>query len=349
MGILQRSLGVIALAVLFVCGSPALASDDRARQPLADDFVIAIHGGGGVRKRDKMTKELEAAYRAALRQSLQAGYDILVAGGDSIAAVEAAVIVLEDSPLFNAGKGSSFNREGIHELDASIMDGRTANAGAVGVVQGVKNPITLARKIMEDTPHVMMAGEGARQFARSAGLELVAPHYFWTERKWKSLQRRLQQGTEYGRKPRQASIRDSGSSAWGTVGAVARDRYGNLAAATSTGGREGKLPGRIGDSPIIGAGTYAHNDTLAASSTGLGEYVIRVVSTKLMSDLMAFKGYSAQQAVKASMQRVVDMGGGVGVIAVDKGGEVVMRYSGRGMYRGFVREDGEFVTGIYEN
>ncbi|TQV67813.1 isoaspartyl peptidase/L-asparaginase [Exilibacterium tricleocarpae] len=337
--------------MVLACSGLTYADENRKQKSLSNDFVIVIHGGGGVRKRDQMTAELEAAHRAALKASLQAGYDILAAGGDGISAVEAAVIVLEDSPLFNAGKGSSFNRDGVHQLDAAIMDGRTSDAGAVGVVQNVKNPITLARKIMEDTPHVMMAGEGARDYARSAGLEMVAPHYFWTERKWDSLQRRLQQGTKYGRKPRQASLsgRPADVGQWGTVGAVALDRHGNLAAATSTGGREGKLPGRIGDSPIIGAGTYAHNGTLAASSTGLGEYVIRTVSTKLMSDLMAFKAYSADDAVRESMQRVIDLGGGVGVIAVDKEGKVVMRYSGRGMYRGFVRQDGKFVTKIYKD
>ena len=317
-------------------------------------FTLVIHGGGGVRDRDQMTPELEAAYRGALTQALQAGYQVLSQGGDSVSAVEAAVVVMEDSPLFNAGRGGSFNIEGFIEHDASIMDGRTRNAGAAAVVQNVRNPIKLARRIMEDTPHVMLAADGALRYARDHGLQIEPAHYFWTERKWNSLQRRLQQGTEYGNRPDRrsdASQPRQGSddkSLYGTVGAVALDQFGNLAAATSTGGRAGKLPGRVGDSPIIGAGTYANNDTLAASSTGLGENVMRVVVTKLMSDLVEFKGATAQQAMEVATQRVVDMGGGIGLIAVDKDGEIAMRYTGDGMYRGHVREDGEIVVLIYD-
>jgi beta-aspartyl-peptidase (threonine type) len=313
-------------------------------------FVIAIHGGGGVRPRDDMTPELDAAYRATLKQSLIAGYEVLNNGGDSVSAVEAAIRVMEDSPLFNAGKGASFNRDGIIQMDASIMEGRTLNAGAVGVVQRVKNPITLARRIMDSSPHVMMAAVGALEFAKSQGLEIKAPHYFHTQRKWESLQRRLNQDTEYGEIPDKTVSTNSqlDHAAFGTVGAVAMDRNHDLAAGTSTGGREGKLPGRIGDSPIIGAGTYANNETLAVSSTGLGEHVIRVVATKTMSDLMKYKGLNVEEATRTVIEEISDMGGNISVIAVDKDGNITMPYSGEGMYRGFVRENGEFDIRIYE-
>ena len=329
----------------------AILANTSATADTEDGFVIAIHGGGGVMPRDEMTPDLEVRYRAALKASLTAGYEVLKDGGDSIAAVEAAIRVMEDSPLFNAGRGSSYNRDGIIQMDASIMNGATLEAGAVAVVQRVRNPITLARSIMEDSPHVMMADVGALEYARSQGLEIMAPHYFHTERKWDSLQRRLQQGTEYGKRPRKTA----GTSepldyhAFGTVGAVALDSRGNLAAGTSTGGREGKLHGRIGDSPIIGAGTYASNETLAISSTGLGEYVIRIVAAKDMSNLMAYKGLQLEDAVRTVMQKISDMGGSISAVAIDADGNVAMPYSGNGMYRGFVREDGKYEVSVYDD
>jgi beta-aspartyl-peptidase (threonine type) len=327
---------------------------------LNKDFIIAIHGGAGVRSRDTMTPELEADYRAALRLSLQAGYEVLEAGGDSVSAVEAAIRVMEDSPLFNAGKGSSFNAAGVNELDSSIMNGANLDAGAVAVIQKVKNPITAARRVMEASPHVLIAGDGALEFAKEQGLDIVAPHYFFTEQRWDSLQRRLQQGTEYGKSPRSGDGETVGTftmpnalderqdaGLFGTVGAVALDRHGNLAAGTSTGGREGKHPGRVGDSPIIGAGTYAKNSTLAVSSTGLGEYVIRVGGTKTMSDLIEYKGYSLDEATNAVRKIIDDMGGSIGVVAVDAKGNVSMPFSANGMYRGYVRQDGNYVVHIY--
>ena len=313
------------------------------------EFVIAIHGGGGVRPQEEMAPELDARYREALMSSLTAGYEILNNGGDSVAAVEAAIRVMEDSPLFNAGRGSSFNREGINQMDASIMNGATSDAGAVAVVQRVRNPITLARTIMEESPHVMLADVGALEFAKVHGLEIMAPHYFHTDHKWDSLQRRLEQRTEYGKRPDKtastSAIRDY--AAFGTVGAVAMDKDGNLAAGTSTGGREGKLHGRIGDSPIIGAGTYANNATLAISSTGLGEYVIRIVGAKDMSDLMEYKGLGLEEAIRTVMRKISDMDGSISAVAIDANGDVAMPYSGDGMYRGYVREDGRYVIRIY--
>lgn len=322
--------------------------------------MLAIHGGGGVRSRTAMTAELEAAYREALQNALRAGHDVLAGGGDSVSAIEAAIRVMEDSPLFNAGKGASYNAEGVHELDASIMNGETLEAGAVAVVQRVRNPISAARKVMEASPHVLLAGDGAFEFAKGQGLEIVAPHYFFTQRKWDSLQQRLKQGTEYGKQAKGGGKvlldPDSGShgtygevdpSLYGTVGAVALDTHGNLAAGTSTGGREGKLPGRVGDSPIIGAGTYAKNATLAVSSTGLGEYVIRIAGTKTMSDLMEYKGASLDEATNSVKRMIEDMGGSIGAVAIDRDGNVSMPYSGEGMYRGHVRQDGRYVVRIY--
>ena len=337
-------LSVVLFGTAIIVNPSASANAERG-------FVIAIHGGGGVMPRDEMTPDLEIRYRAALKASLTAGYEVLKDGGDSISAVEAAIRVMEDSPLFNAGRGSSYNRDGIIQMDASIMNGATLDTGAVAVVQRVKNPITLARSIMEDSPHVMMADVGALEFAKSQDLEIMAPHYFHTERKWDSLQRRLRQGTEYGKRPGETAANNEqvNYNAFGTVGAVALDSRGNLAAGTSTGGREGKLHGRIGDSLIIGAGTYASNETLAISSTGLGEYVIRVVAAKDMSDLMAYKGLKLEDAVRAVMQKISDMGGSISAVAIDADGNVAMPYSGNGMYRGFVREGGNYEVRIYDD
>jgi beta-aspartyl-peptidase (threonine type) len=352
----KRSVRLLALITAIFSITTTAQGDDSAA--LNDEFVIAIHGGGGVRGRDDLPPEVEAEYRAALQTSLQAGYEILADGGDSVSAVEAAIRVMEDSPLFNAGKGSSFNAAGVNELDSSIMNGANLDAGAVAVIQKVKNPITAARRVMEASPHVLIAGDGALEFAREQGLDIVAPHYFFTERRWDSLQRRLEQGTEYGKSPKRNEtagnyvvpvVVDEANDPglWGTVGAVALDRHGNIAAGTSTGGREGKHPGRVGDSPIIGAGTYAKNSTLAVSSTGLGEYVIRVGATKTMSDLIEYKGYSLDEATNAVLKIIEDMGGSIGVVAVDTKGNVSMPFSSNGMYRGYVRQDGNYVVHIY--
>lgn len=336
----------------------------QAKGSGSHQFVIAIHGGGGVRAQEDMTSKSRMAHRKVLQMALEVGHEILFGGGTSVSAVEAAIRVMEDSPLFNAGKGASYNAAGEHELDASIMNGATLDAGAVAVVQRVRNPISLARDIMENTPHVMMAGNGALELAKQHGLEVVAPHYFFTQRKWDSLQRRLEQSTEYGKRPRidreggeaqegklqtDLAVSDVDPRLFGTVGAVAMDKEGNLAAGTSTGGREGKLPGRVGDSPVIGAGTYAKNSTLAVSSTGLGEYVIRVGGTKTMSDLIEYNGMSLDEATNTVKKMIQDMGGAIGVVAIDKQGNISMPFSGEGMYRGYVRQDGDYVVRIYRD
>ncbi len=338
-----------------------LAAGACAAPPAQDGerFGLVIHGGGGVMPRAEMTPELESEYRAALAEALEAGYEVLRRGDTAVDAVEAAIRVMEDSPLFNAGRGSSPNIEGDFELDASIMDGRTLDAGGVAIVRGVRNPITLSRIVMERTPHVLMAAEGAERLARDHGLEPVSPDYFWTERRWEMLQRRLEEDIPYGERPappgqepdrepdREAGLRSH--ELFGTVGAAALDRHGNLAAGTSTGGRIGKMPGRVGDSPIIGAGTWADNNTVAVSSTGLGEYVLRLLGTRSVGDLVAYRGLSVDDAVEEVRQRFVYMGATISMIAIDPENNISMRYSGDGMYRGYVRQDGQVVVKVYED
>ncbi|MGH7338246.1 MAG: isoaspartyl peptidase/L-asparaginase family protein, partial [Myxococcota bacterium] len=254
------------LFLFCLLGAARLAAAADGDQPM---IAIAIHGGAGVISRATMSAENERAYRADLGRALDAGYAVLEAGGTSLDATVAAVRILEDSPLFNAGKGSVFSHAGINELDAAIMDGATQKAGAIAGVQHIKNPIELARLVMERTTHVLLSGEGAEEFALEQGVTLVPGSYFYTERRWKQLE-------EAQKKDRIASTEED-IGYFGTVGAVARDKNGNLAAATSTGGTTNKRWGRIGDSPIIGAGTYADNATCAVSATGSGEYFMRAV------------------------------------------------------------------------
>ncbi len=291
--------------------------------------------------RAEMSAERERAFREALAASVSAGWAVLGDGGSGVSAVEAAIRVMEDSPLFNAGKGASFNRAGFHELDAAIMDGATLSAGAVGAVRHVRNPIGLARLVMERSPHVLMVGEGAEAFALEQGLPLTPASYFYTEHKWQSLQARLRREVEAAQVPPV----DRGLS--GTVGAVALDRAGNLAAGTSTGGREGKLPGRLGDSPVLGAGTYASNEGCAVSCTGDGELVLRLCTAKEASDLIAFAGRTLVHAADAVVAKVAALGGSLGLVAIDRRGAVAMPFTGEGMYRGHAMGDGEVVVEIY--
>jgi beta-aspartyl-peptidase (threonine type) len=283
-----------------------------------------------------MTPEAEKAHRAGIEQALKAGYDLLKGGGSSLDAVEAAVRVLEDNPLFNAGKGAVFTHEGTNELDASIMDGRTLNAGAVAAVKHVRNPIHLARLVMEKSPHVMLAGAGAEAFAKHVGVTLVDEKYFYTEGRWKALQKAKASPTPMADKDRH-----------GTVGAVALDQAGNLAAATSTGGTTNKEFGRIGDSPIIGAGTYADNKTCAVSCTGDGEYFIRAVVAHSVSALMADKGLPVKAAAETALAKAKDLGGNGGLIALDKDGNFALPFNTSGMYRGWVGPDGKITVEIY--
>jgi beta-aspartyl-peptidase (threonine type) len=323
-------------------------------------FVLVIHGGAGTILKSQMSAEKEKAYTAALTEALEKGSAILNKGGSALNAVEASVRILEDNPLFNAGKGAVFTNEGKNELDASIMNGKTLEAGAVAAVTTIKNPISAARAVMEKSSHVMMTGRGAEQFAKEQGLEIVDPSYFHTESRWRGLQKAKQEDSLHEIK--KDTTRSHAFSEffysppygglvgkYGTVGAVALDQHGNLAAATSTGGMTNKKFGRIGDSPIIGAGTYANNKTVAISGTGWGEYFIRLVMAKTISDMMEFGKMKLKQAAdEMVMKRLPALGGDGGLIAVDKDGNIAMPFCTEGMYRGYVKEGGKKVVEIYK-
>ncbi len=301
---------------------------------------IAIHGGAGVISRASMTEENERAYRADLGRALDAGYAVLESGGTSLDATVAAVRILEDSPFFNAGLGAVFSHAGINELDAAIMDGATRKAGAVAGVRHVRNPIELARMVMDRTPHVLLAGEGAEEFALEQGVKLVPGSYFHTERRWKQL--------EDAQRDDRTAATDSDIGYFGTVGAVARDRHGNLAAATSTGGMTNKRWGRIGDSPIIGAGTYADNASCAVSATGSGEYFMRAVVAHEICARVRLTGARAADAARDVVQVMLkDIGGDGGVIVVDRNGELSMEFNSDGMFRGARDSRGRREIAIY--
>lgn len=334
--------------MLVALSLPALSQAQKER-----NFKLVIHGGAGTILKSKMTPEREAAYRAALTEALMAGHSILNKGGSSLDAIEAVIRILEDSPLFNAGKGAVFTSEGTNELDASIMDGATLKAGAVAGLLHIKNPISLARLVMEKSPHVMMVREGAEAFAKQNGIELVDQKYFFTEERWKQLEeakkKEKQEGDPAGKPERKTSALTAYDNKFGTVGAVALDKAGNLAAGTSTGGMTNKKYGRVGDAPIIGAGTYANNRTCAVSATGHGEFFIRSVVAYDISALMEYKGISLKEAADlVVMNKLVKLGGEGGVIAVDKNGNIAMPFNSLGMYRGYVGADGKAVVEIYK-
>jgi beta-aspartyl-peptidase (threonine type) len=311
-----------------------------------NNFGIVIHGGAGTIERSTMTPEKERAYRAGLERALTAGYEILNRGGSSLDATEAAVRVLEDDPHFNAGRGSVFTSAGTNEMDASIMDGNTLKAGAVASVKRVKNPISLARLVMEKSPHVMLDCVGAEAFAKENGIELVDPKYFFTQERWDALQKIKEAEKHGGVGGKRFFISEDGRH--GTVGAVALDKAGNLAAATSTGGMDNKLPGRIGDTPVIGAGTYANNQTCAVSCTGDGEYFIRAGVAHEVSALIEYRGMKLQEAAQMALDAVKKLGGAGGLIAIDKNGEIALPFNTNGMYRGYVDPNGKFVVEIYK-
>lgn len=316
-----------------------------------NEFAIVIHGGAGTILKKNMTAEDEAAYSAKLEEAIRVGHDILKNGGTSLDAVEKTINVLEDSPMFNAGKGAVFTNAGTNELDASIMDGKTLNAGASAGTKTVRNPINLARAVMENSPHVMLSGEGAELFAKEQGLQLVDPSYFYTENRYQSLQKiKASEGSESARDKSAFYDPTVKDSKFGTVGCVALDKEGNLAGGTSTGGMTNKRWGRIGDAPIIGAGTYANNATCAVSSTGWGEYFIRAMVAYDISALMDYKGMSLQEAAKEVIQKKVPgLGGDGGIIAVDKNGNMVMEFNTEGMYRASMDASGQLHIGIYKD
>ena len=311
-------MGILAFAIL-------TGSKDESVE-----FSIAIHGGAGTITRKNMTPGKENAYRSKLKETLNVGYSILNKGGTSLDAVEATIRIMENSELFNAGKGAVFTNAGTNELDASIMDGRNLKAGAVARVKTVKNPISAARKVMEETWHVMLSGDGADKFAKEQGLDIVDPNYFYTQRRWDSL-KKIQVEKH------------------GTVGCVALDKHGNLAAGTSTGGLTNKRWGRVGDSPIIGAGTYANNQTCAVSGTGQGEYFIRGNVAYDVSAIMEYKGKSVGEAAQNVIRKLSDMGGNGGIITMDSKGNISMPFNTAGMYRGFRKAGQAPEIFIYKN
>lgn len=310
--------------------------------------ALAIHGGAGTIERSSMTPQLEKDYRRGLEDALRAGWTVLEKGGKSLDAVEAAVASLEDCPLFNAGRGSVFTHDGKNEMDASIMDGKTLDAGAVASVLNVKNPIRLARLVMERTEHVLLGGGGAMRFAEEMNVELADDKYFYTELRWRQLEQALREDRvqlDHAGSP--ADQPHSRSKYIGTVGAVACDVNGDLAAATSTGGMTNKKFGRIGDTPVIGAGTYADNATCAVSCTGHGEFFIRGVAAYDVAARIKYKGVSLERAAQETVDHLAEMKGEGGLIAVDADGNVVMPMNSNGMYRGTVTSGGAFAVDIY--
>ncbi len=301
-------------------------------------FGIVIHGGAGRIVKENMSPEREAEYSNKLKEVLETGYKILAEGGSALDAVESVIKLMEDSPLFNAGKGAVLTEKGVAELDASIMDGKTLSAGAVAGIKHVKSPITLARLVMEKSPHVMMISDGAEEFAKQNGLEMVENEYFITKERWESYQRSLQREEERKKAEKH-----------GTVGAVALDKEGNIAAGTSTGGMMMKKFGRVGDAPIVGAGTYANNNTCGVSATGSGEYFIRIGVARDISALIEYKGMSLNSASEEVIKKVGDLGGNGGVICLDKFGNVAMPFNTEGMYRGYYISGGNPIVKMYRD
>jgi beta-aspartyl-peptidase (threonine type) len=337
------TLVLISLIFMSCHDSPKLSKEKD--QPKTPKFGIVIHGGAGVIKKENMTDSLQMAYEEKLQEAIDVGHKILSEGGTAIEAVQRTINVMENSPLFNSGKGAVLNAEGIAELDASIMDGKTKNAGAISGVQHIKNPINLAFKVMEESSHVMLSAQGAEEFAKLHELEFVENSYFLTERRRRALE---------ASKAREKGISSSefflSNEKYGTVGCAALDQNGNLAAGTSTGGMTNKKYGRIGDSPIIGAGTYANNKTCAISATGHGEYFIRNVVAHDISAMMEYQGISLEQAAKRVIQKkLTDLGGTGGIVGIDKKGNVVMEFNTPGMFRATKNVKGETEIKMYKD
>lgn len=333
----------LVLAILLFLGCETPKNTPTSPE---SNFGIVIHGGAGTILKKNMTLEMEAAYRATLEEAIRTGHAILKAGGSSKEAVEKTIHVMENSPLFNAGKGAVLTADATIELDASFMDGATLDAGAIAGVQTIKNPISAAIAVMEDSPHVMLSGKGAESFAEGQGLALVAPEYFYTERRQQALERVKARENQ--------TVLNSEESAYlraqrrGTVGCVALDQSGNLAAGTSTGGMTNKKWNRIGDAPIIGAGTYANNASCAISATGWGEYFIRAVVAHDIAALMEYKGLSIQEAAKIVIHdKVGKLGGDGGIVGIDNKGQIAMEMNTAGMYRAHMDGKGNLTVKIY--
>ncbi len=313
-------------------------------------YVLVIHGGAGTILKSSMTDEKESAYKAKLTESLKAGYAEIQKGSSSVDAVAASIIIMEDSPLFNAGKGAVFTAEGKNELDASIMYGKDKSAGAIAGVHTIKNPIKAAIAVMQKSEHVMLSGVGAEQFAKDQNLEIVDPNYFWTKDRWDGLQKLKQKETlKTTKKVSQNTLPESYEidQKFGTVGAVALDKNGNISAGTSTGGMTNKKYGRIGDAPIIGAGTYA-NKQVGISATGWGEYFIRATAARTVAAKMEFQNKDVKTATQETIEEIGEMGGDGGMIALDKDGNIAMPFNTAGMYRGAITDKGEIIIEIYK-
>ncbi len=352
-------IGIVFSPSVTLAQKGGFAEMKQLQGPQNPRLGFVIHGGAGVITRGSLTPEREKEYRVKLEEALFAGYKALQVGKTGLDAVEIAIRILEDSPLFNAGKGAVFTNEGKNELDASIMDGKTLAAGAVAGLRHVKNPITLARAVMEKSEHVMMVGDGAEKFAKEQKIELVDEKYFWTQPRWDSLQKILKEEKAKGVKSLESRVErpktsDSRLSTldynrFGTVGAVALDKNGDLAAGTSTGGMTNKRYGRVGDAPIIGAGTYANNNTCAISATGWGEYFIRLGVARDISAVMEYRGMPIQQAADFVIQdKLQKLGGDGGIIAVDKFGNIGISFNSEGMYRAYINAEGKAVVEIYK-
>jgi beta-aspartyl-peptidase (threonine type) len=341
------------LIVLLGCkNETTLSSEEKRDATKQNEFAIIIHGGAGTILKKNMSDEEEVEYKAKLEEAIKVGHAILKNGGTSQDAVLRTIQVMEESPLFNAGKGAVFTHEETNELDASFMDGKTLNAGAVAGVKNVKSPIELAIKIMTDSDHVMLSGKGASIFAKEKGLEIVAPSYFYTESRFKSLQRiKNSVKTELDHDDKKAAFYDADikNSKFGTVGCVALDKNGNISAGTSTGGMTNKRWGRIGDAPIIGSGTYANNKTCGVSSTGWGEYFIRGQIAYDISAQMEYQQKTLKEATSDVIQnKLTKLGGTGGVVALDKNGNMSFEFNTAGMYRASMNDKGELVVKIYK-
>ena len=313
-------------------------------------YVLVVHGGAGTILKSSMTTEKEDAYKAKLSEALKAGFVEIQKGNSSVDAVAAAIVIMEDSPLFNAGKGAVFTAAGTNELDASIMYGKDQSAGAIAGVHTIKNPIKTAIAVMRKSEHVMLSGLGAEQFAKDQNLEIVDPKYFWTKDRWDGLQKLKQKETlKTNKKASQNTLPESYEidQKFGTVGAVALDKMGNIAAGTSTGGMTNKKYGRIGDAPIIGAGTYA-NSQVGISATGWGEYFIRATAARTVAAKIEYQNKDVKTATQETIDEIGKMGGDGGLIALDKNGNIAMPFNTAGMYRGAITEDGEISIEIYK-
>lgn len=362
----QAALAGALLGTAVACFAQTNEQAPLVTQAPPGKWAIVLHGGAGVIQRSSMTPERDKAYRAGMDEAVRAAAKVLDANGPAVDAVEAALNKLEDNPLFNCGKGAVFTADGKNELDAAIMDGKTLQAGAVAEVTRTRNPISLAKAVMQKSPHVMLVGAGADQFAASLGLTQVDPNYFFTEQRWQGLVRQLKkEGRPIPPRPAgappeptkpTAQLETPDTHKWGTTGIVVRDRQGNIAAGTTTGGVQGKRWGRVGDSPIIGAGTYASNQSCAVSATGTGEYFIRLTVARTICALVQYKGMRLQDAADEVIQKQLaplqnnrqgDAEGGV--IAMTPDGQIAWSYNSPGMFRARLVEGGEIQMGIYKD